>query len=153
MKPDRLRLAAEHLRLNAQCLFESCTINGKWDNEHHDEKQDCDEMRILADELDAHAEDQEDIWRMATAPRESLTREAKERGARLFYAVGAKLAQEAANMPINPANDDETCEGYRSSDNSMHAASLPNPEFAGGRQAVRHNELLGDKNNEQGDKP
>lgn len=56
MNPDRMRLAAEHLRLNAQCLFESCTINGQWDGEHPDEQQDCEEMVVLADELE-HATD------------------------------------------------------------------------------------------------
>ena len=151
MSPARLRLAAEHLRLNAQCLFESCTINGEWDGEHHDEKQDCDEMRILADELDAHAADQDDIWRMATAPREPLTREDKERGARLFSAVGARLAQEAANMPINPANEDETCDGYSSTDNLMNAASLPNVE-ANGAASAPVQRPVGRLNNEQGDK-
>lgn len=52
MHPDRMRLAAEHLRLNAQCLFESCTVNGRWDGEHPDEQKDCAEMVALADEIE-----------------------------------------------------------------------------------------------------
>ncbi len=55
MTPERLRLAAEHLRLTAQCLFESCTVDDQWDGDHPDEKADCEEMQTLADELDAHA--------------------------------------------------------------------------------------------------
>jgi hypothetical protein len=52
MHPDRMRLAAEHLRLRAPCLFESCTVNGQWDGEHSDEQKDCEEMVALADELE-----------------------------------------------------------------------------------------------------
>jgi hypothetical protein len=99
MTPTRLRLAAEHLRITAQCLLESCTVNGQWDGEHPDEQQDCDEMRALADELDAHAVHDEEIWRMATAPQTPRTKAEQERAAGMFTRLGARLAQEAASMP------------------------------------------------------
>ena len=55
MSPDRMRIAADHLRLTAECLRASCTIAGKWDDEHTDERKDCEEMQELAAELEQDA--------------------------------------------------------------------------------------------------
>jgi hypothetical protein len=127
MTPDRLRLSAEHLRLTAQCLFESCTINGKWDGEHPDEQADCEEMQALADELDAHAAHEEEIWRMATAPQKPRTNAEQERAAGMFTRLGSRLAREAANMPADPTNiEDESCEGYRVDPSHGTTGCLPN---------------------------
>lgn len=109
MTPELLRLAAEHLRITAQCLFESCTVNDQWDGEHPDEKSDCEEMQTLADELDAHAVHEEEIWCMATAPQKPRTRAEQERAASMFATLSANLAKEAASMPADPPHGETAC--------------------------------------------
>jgi hypothetical protein len=132
MTPERLRLAAEHLRITAQCLCESYTFNGQWDGKHPDEKADCEEMQALSVELDAHAVHEEEIWRMATAPRKPQTRADKERGASMFASISAKLAHEAASMPADPTyTEDESCEGYRVDPSHGTTGCLPNAKVCG----------------------
>ena len=113
MTPERMKLAAEHLRLNANILYDSCTVNGMWELENAEEQSDCEEMRALADELDAEASDMEETWAAATAPQTPRTKEENERDAAMFAGLAKRLQSAADSMPNVKA--DSTPNGMRNS--------------------------------------